>query len=340
MCATTVELAERGGSELTRATAFLEHELPGLTRPEICVWIQAEVDAGWNTPRSPGRTAFALDLDQGRSWRIHVQEVDFEYSLVHELVHARLSEDWDPLPAALEEGLCDLMAVRRSGSPRERFGRIAAMVSTPPREAILTYRTQGAEGALDNTLTLRFAALEAAADRSRLSPQQILSEREGRRERLKLEDLEYLYGLGYLIVERIVERHGIESLHQMCRRAVLQQRALLAPQEILRAAGLDSDAQILEAAEVEMAKFVPEFLFEGGYLQAALQQLCRDEEVRCATVDEFLQVHQPGLRLGDSTEQLLQDFPGKSGWLQGHWPAIRAGAGPSLEELMPESVGP
>src|SRR5262249_41968246 len=59
---------------------------------------------------------------------------------------------------------------------------------------------------------------------------------------------EAFYGFAWLVVDRIVERRGLEGLYRLCQDAQRDGQAVVSPE------------RILEAAELDLSKFTPRFL--------------------------------------------------------------------------------
>ncbi|MFN0009179.1 MAG: hypothetical protein ACKVXR_14850 [Planctomycetota bacterium] len=183
------------------------------------VWVQEE-PALYAFPSSTAyRDADGFFSD--RLGRIHLRagSDDVERTLVHELVHASLGSSWQSLPGTLEEGLCDVVASRLcpQSAARLRAGRLLAAalaiggldieIQMPAvagsedhvSEPRLVQRILPAEGAVDD-----LDPLEVFRTRAGISSASIGSDRK-----------KALYGLAFLVAERVIERRGIEGLHDL-----------------------------------------------------------------------------------------------------------------------------
>lgn len=112
-------------------------------------------------------------------------------SVTHELVHFRLGEAWDTLPSVLEEGLADYLSIR------EGTARSAARQSL-----LLSYCIRMLESALPgNDQTVEEVYASNATDRiGELGSMNI-------------------YAFGWLLVDSIMAREGVEGMLLLCRRA-------------------------------------------------------------------------------------------------------------------------
>ncbi|RKY19147.1 MAG: hypothetical protein DRQ55_11430 [Planctomycetota bacterium] len=137
---------------------------------------------------------------------------DADFVLVHELVHALLGPGWAPLPALVKEGLCDAVA-----------GRLVP-AAAPNVRALRLFEA----ATLDTGLALELSWFGPGdVDRKRVT---IPITRKGHGvpwEQLgrpgagvHLDDQRtQLYGAGWLLTERVLERVGFDGLYALCARA-------------------------------------------------------------------------------------------------------------------------
>lgn len=242
---------------------------PGAGARTLEVWVQEE-PALYVFPSSTAyRDADGFFSD--RLGRIHLRagSDDVERTLVHELVHASLGSSWHALPGTLEEGLCDVIASRLvpQSAARLRAGRLLAAAlgiggldieirtpevagaEDPVSEPRLVQRILPAEGAVDD-----LDPLEVFRTRAGISSASIGSDRK-----------KALYGLAFLVAERVIERRGIRGLHEL----VVGTEPKDMAGELLAAAELTRDpedwrralAEALGPAElVELSRHHPGFL--------------------------------------------------------------------------------
>ncbi|MAE28079.1 MAG: hypothetical protein QF599_13015 [Planctomycetota bacterium] len=183
------------------------------------VWVQAEPRL-YSFPG--GLHADAEGLWAGRQGRIHLREGadDLKRTLAHELVHASLDSSWNDLPGSLEEGLCDVISTTLcpESAARLRAGRLSgaalacggldlSLTVTVPAsahplgfEASYTANIQLTNGRATSTDPLKVFETHAGLSSSSLGSWR-------KRE---------FYGLSFLLVSRIVERAGLEGLHEIC----------------------------------------------------------------------------------------------------------------------------
>lgn len=235
------ERAQRVGALLGHLEPEVRALLPDTRERDLEVWVQtrpalytfdgeayAEADGFWS--ESHGR----IHLRDGSG---HLRR-----TLAHELVHASLGPSWERLPGSIEEGLCDLVSVHLapSESVDMRAGRLSAAA----------FAMGGLELDVEIALStpeLREASRLGAVTRLRLYgevsehivPEDIFEVSAGLSStRLATNDKKALYGLSFLLVERIVERRGFEGLHALCSRAAVEGLDEVPRAWLLEAAGL------------------------------------------------------------------------------------------------------
>jgi hypothetical protein len=219
--------------------------------------------------------------------RIHLRSGadDVRRTLVHELVHASLGNSWRAIPGTIEEGLCDVIATHLcpASAPRLRAGRLLAAAlalggfdleySDPPDLA-------GPPGLAnsDESSEVRYVQHVFSAGRrsSPLDPMEVFRSHAGRSTESMPSDLKKaLYGLAYLVTERIVERQGVEGFHALVSGWDCERDAGKAIEALLGAAGLTRDPEdwrraisesIGPAELAEIARLLPGLVVhrEGG----------------------------------------------------------------------------
>lgn len=189
--------------------------------------------------------------------RIHLRESadQVERTFAHELVHASLGTAWERLPGTLEEGVCDWVATQLvpESSARLRAGRLAtaaAAIGGLPLEVELWMEpTQG------RALLVR--GLEAhvrivAPDEETIDPTDVFRIRAGlSTARATPTARRALYGLGYLIAERIATREGLAGLHARCREAERADLPTVSAASLLVAADLGETPESFRGAILE-----------------------------------------------------------------------------------------
>ena len=175
--------------------------------------------------------------------------IDLDFLLAHELVHALMGESWDPLPAVMKEGLCDTLAARlvpRSAAPARALRLFAARFAFGDQALDLALNEPGLGGRWGTRIDIASPGVE------RRGPMDALALR-GRGVRLQgdVDDEDALYGYGLLVVERSVDRVGLEGLHMLCIAADEQGEDVVPGDWLLWAAGLDADPRSWDRALAE-----------------------------------------------------------------------------------------
>lgn len=227
--------------------------------PRPCdLWAQNRLRYYRFSSTTDGHHGFTvIDSDPAR---IHVRaDSPFpDWIVAHELVHATLGDAWAPLPAVVEEGLCDVIACQlcphRAGQIRMR--RMTGALGYLGKYA-LYYQYDTPFGAdpqlrgLQATHSVRFSISYQRNEKSVLEALQLPALPGDT-------DVGAEYGIGYVIASRIVARHGIGALLEMCQRARVEGLELVPAEWLLRAAELPEDiaswplAEILDFDEPEL----------------------------------------------------------------------------------------
>jgi hypothetical protein len=336
------ELAAQASATLESVVPRLRALLPGTRelRPEI--WIQEEPWAYlWQAPSS-SMIAFSM----ARLGRIHMPpEADAaERALVvaHECVHVLLDASWRPLPAMLEEGLCELVASElvpgQAAAVRGRWHALAAM-AMGGLDFQVQWSLQLPQGVPVSFGRLNVADLDLAAA---LAVDPTLPADA---------PVAWTYtmrGIGYVLVERIVRDRGYAGLHELVVRAdgapetrvpapdaeearagiAARGGALVPMGELLAAARLDEDpatgqalarasidADGLRAAVIAASQYLAPFvrreaLVVGAALRAASGEGSGPDLDAALSAREFLRAGDPWLRLGaDGPGVRLLDIP-------------------------------
>ncbi|GJM22136.1 MAG: hypothetical protein DHS20C15_20510 [Planctomycetota bacterium] len=243
--------------------------LPGLRPRRVEVWVQSELEvfSGW--PLDPAVPAFTLE-NGGRIHLLEASDEQLSFALSHELVHALLSEEWSTLPSVAEEGLADWvqehlhpnhaamlradhLAKASSAFGGLRFGLFASWATWGGRR-LASFTLPGRDASDESSVNPNDAfTLGDTSVRTSLFQPYRVSVADSR-----------LYGIGYLVVSRIVDRNGVRELQRMCRRASEEGREQVPAQWLLAAAGLEgSETQWREAISArigpdELAVFATE----------------------------------------------------------------------------------
>jgi len=160
---------------------------------------------------------------------------DVERTLAHELCHAALGPTWSTLPGSLEEGLCDVVSTLLvpEGAARLRAGRLAS-AALACGGLRLEVGLSDANGSNEWTRRL----LLSGADLEDQHLDVFTVEAGLTSSPVDAREKRSYYGLAFFIVERIVDRHGISGLAELCSEARRRGHAEVPRDILLAAAGL------------------------------------------------------------------------------------------------------
>lgn len=170
-------------------------------------------DKGW-------ADAYTVTWKGDRTPRVHLPchsgtDAERRNLIAHELVHALLGPSWKSLPTALEEGLATWVAIQLEPRSYQRVTKLLAAAPDRFAHIELVAAVGGSPLALpDRELTLAIASASDAPIEEILSyPHGDELYPAGRSTKLRL------YGVGLALVDTIVQRSGIDGLHDLCLRA-------------------------------------------------------------------------------------------------------------------------
>ncbi len=228
--------------------------LPDARERPLSVWVQEVPELYWLPhtimPEADGFYAPGMH-------RIHLREQaeDLERTLAHELVHATLGESWEALPGTLEEGLCDVIAARLcpASAARLRAGRLSSACLALGSIEFELEGSLPAEACADGVRLCFLAHLRVDGPTAApVDPLDVLRSSAGLSSaKLSPHLKKALYGLAGMVVQRIVDRRGIEGLHELCLRARSTGQRHVPSGWILEAAGLDCDRETWRSALLE-----------------------------------------------------------------------------------------
>ena len=281
--------AEEVADMLVDLAPRLREALPGTRDREIDVWVQSVLRSTRNGERAKGVKGFTLLSGEFNAKRIHLlEDGELSWYLAHELVHALVDESWAALPGILEEGLGDVVAEELSPEYAERIRAHRLFTASGFFQGVLfrlTYHPPGdTEVWVETPMRLQVVDEMADVDVPALLA---LSRRELRREWGELP--EPFYGLAYLVVSRIVERRGLDGLHQLCQDAAEEGHEVVPVPDVLAAAELDPD------------DFGPGMLAEMFGRAELRQLLMMQPEMFAETIAAYFRAHHADL----STRELL-----------------------------------
>ncbi len=245
--ATAPTQALRVSEMLTELQPQVLDMLPDAVERDLEVWVQtqpalyrfegdtyAEADGFWSVSHE----------------RIHLREgaSSVRRTLAHELVHASLGASWGVLPGSLEEGLCDLISIHLvpEEATEMRAGRLSAAAFATGGLALdieVLLPAKASRSGVGLGATTRVRLLGAISED--LDPNSVFDVAAGlSTTKLATNDKKALYGLSFLLVERIVERIGLEGLHELCLRATEQGHHEVPREWLLEAAELQADERL------------------------------------------------------------------------------------------------
>lgn len=301
--------------------------LPGMRERPVEIWVQhaLEIYSGW--PVEHEVPAFTI---QGKG-RIHMAEADvtrLSAALAHELVHSLLGDDWSTLPPVVEEGLADWAQEQLHPRllPSMRADHLAKAGAALGGLRLRVYCALPGRG---DVLESDFQFL--GPDEMGGEPIDPIAAIDGRAARsfaffrpyeVSVSDPR-LYGLGYLVASRIIERHGVEGLHQACadaRRAGLRR---VPAATLLQLADLSHDLADWHGAVAERIGRGELWALGRSLVERVVDVLVSDIQPRVSGFSgiEFLRECRPRLGLvhGEANVDLIR-VPGLQGALWRAWP--------------------
>ena len=221
--------------------------IPDTRSEPVEVWVQKRlaVYRGW--PVDSQVPAFTVEGD-GRIHLLEGDEIELSAALSHELVHALLGPSWRTLPPVAEEGLADWIQERlnrpvASSLRADHLAKASAAVGGLDFGVWSLARTQRGR----RLATIQFPQSITGAEP--LDPERALDVGDADNGSLfqpyqvAVSDPR-LYGIGYLVVSRIIDRHGMGRLHQLCLEAADEGLDAVPAQWLLEASALQSGPSI------------------------------------------------------------------------------------------------
>ncbi|MFT5050767.1 MAG: hypothetical protein ACI8QZ_002170 [Chlamydiales bacterium] len=231
--------------------------VPDTKLDELEVWVQDRPSL-YRNPRPAVADAEGLWSESHDRILISRHADSLERTLAHELVHAALGASWRALPGSLEEGLCDAISARLApdGAARLRAGRFSSAAlgcggltmdlkivqetgerndSPWPSPPIWSARIALTSEELPTDGHLSVFKVQAGLSSSTLAS----TTKRG------------YYGLSYLLIERIIERQGLEALNELCVQSIRAGHSKVPTAWLLAAAGLTTDAKTWQTAAIE-----------------------------------------------------------------------------------------
>lgn len=251
-----------------RMARSIQRRLPGAKHDEqLDIWLMHEQDIP--DPFSIGHPMGGVTYSvNGDAWLIQVPDTHkLDWVLAHELTHALLSSEWDPLGGMLEEGLCewvgsqedpDLAPVRELQvymGAAAMFGHTQCGIffnnSVRQDDGEVKMRWLGEKGTAPDPVwdldSLRFYL-------SQSSIAEFSEVRAG------------IQRMGTVMIYRIIENKGLAYLHQLCKDAKARGEATLRFEDVMLAAGLKPDGSNLHRELVAplRARSIAKVLHQSG----------------------------------------------------------------------------
>jgi len=238
--------------------------------PDLEIWVlpPEEIPDPFGIGQPMGGVTYLVG---GRPFLIHVPDNDeFLWVLGHELTHAvvDVSPRWRCLPGVLEEGLCEQMGAAMDPAARSRRW-LSVLIEAPPLLGVrgagiyFPFYVERANGRGEDLLGVfegRERGLAWSEEELRIRLEATSLDR-WPQERSGLERL------GYFLVSRIVERHGLAGLRSLCMGAEQAGRRTVSMESALKAAGVDDYAGLADA------------LYEAARAEEVRAQLRKSPEV-------------------------------------------------------------
>lgn len=306
--ASTVE-AQDLADKLDYLRPNLTNALPGCRHVDgLEVWIQ-DTPGLYSFPHSASGDAEGLWAESHDRILLARDADDMERTLAHELVHASLGHDWNTLPGTLEEGLADYMSTQMvpEAAPRLRAGRLASAAL--------------ATGGLGLTLSIRLpdhpatwmARITLSGTQPSPNPQRDVFRLAAGLSSTKVTAASKrgYYGLAFLLIDRTIERHGLQHLHNLCLSAEQQGHAAIPRPWLLEAANLADTPEAWRQAALESmghAELVELLKMHPGFVRDAAAAHLKEKGVKDLTGVEISLT----LRESNTTLDLQQDEDFKS----------------------------
>lgn len=324
--AETTEVAEEVAERLQLGRSRLLADLPDMNPGGVEVWaLPTFPTIVMESGEAPHvfENAFTVRAP-GELSRIYVKPGSFRDVLQHELVHALLGESWMPLPLSMEEGLCSQMnndyarteltllhlscAARGGGGTHYAVSVNLRELTGEITESSLWWAFGGGTDASDSQLSLEeILSVSTSSELYEMTPGEI----------------GHLYGVGYVLVGRIAELHGLEALHALCVRATANGHEWIPIEWILDSAQVDDRDHLEQLARETLSRLGLKATLDDGDLMTPLRIALKDSElVSLDDPNEFLSRFEGTLQVNGEPID-LGGSPAFRDWLREHWSELR-----------------
>jgi hypothetical protein len=287
--------AEAVATMLDRIAPEVRAALPDARPRALEVWVQ-ETPALYRFGTSAYNDADGFWAAEPERIHLRAGADDLQRTLAHELVHASLGRSWKALPGTIEEGLCDAISGELCPGSRARLrtGRLSS-AAFALGGLVLELEIEIPAEAIASGIALRYCArLRLEGDPPvDVDPMDVFRVQAGLSSTaMASERKKAFYGLAYVATERILERVGVDGLHDLCRRAAAEDRGEVPAGWLLDAAELTSSRETwrsavsdaLGAAELtELVRMHPQFLARtvADFLHAAIDPSRLESALPC-----------------------------------------------------------
>lgn len=314
--------AEHFGELVQDIQPRVAHLVPDTPERDTEVWVQEKLQHRYGQAAPPNVKGFTL-IDSGHTrGRIHMRaNTDYpEWFLAHELVHALLGRTWSTLPGVLEEGLCDVVAARLNPEVGPRIRALRAIEASMwfGKMRLRVSHEGHLESRGEDELDVWFHYDRGSANQDLA---QVLEPSTLEFKRRFQEMSDSLYGLGFLIADRIVRDQDFSGLHNLCLDAKQRGLSTIPAHELLAQAGLTEPADRY-AAPWELlgeAEFDPWVDLLPTFHADLIVQLFADEYGQLP-LDRFLEVVDPKIHLAGGAKVRMAANPRVAEELARLWP--------------------
>ncbi len=320
------EVAKDVSMLLARGRGVLAKTLPALADTGVEVWVQETPMApGYRTPHFS--SAFVMKRP-GRRPRIHVAQSVLENAFLHELTHALLDESWRPLQLAIEEGLCELVSHKMADVSVMVADLRCAAQSGGSSPFYVSFEIPQETGDPERHSTLWGNSGGSDSSKSSLTVADILSFTSSRElNGMSSAEVAHIYGVGYLVVFRIVSSRGINGLHEVCLRSTKEGFEQIPAEWLLEAAEIESQEHFERVADEALRSGSIHAAFLSDEFERVVRAVIEDPASgKPQNPDEFLKRSQGTLKIDGESIDLTELLAFRE-WLTSNWQPLHSPVG-------------